>query len=467
MKKSFYLSLVAVLATAFNVMALDHGSIVGVEEPMSLRYNDSPQGPLTDKKVDYKIVTVGAKTWIWTNFVNGTLLETTAFNASQLRYRTTSTPTPNTRTEEALRGRVPGTQQSFGMATSAFPTANSFYFSIYQAEGPNVATEAYETAIKSYNKTTQNSNDDADVTAPDLTCEYQNLSGTSVDLVFSVTETSGQYFYYIKDVANGIEQVLFWDSYKLTGLQPDTEYNLSVTAIDFSGNESETKVITFDTTPPASINSGIAKDIYFQIGSTATELTVFARPTTIPDVALARTITGAEIKLIEYGKGDVTLVEPAVPILEDWAGQTSYTYKMSHSFPIGTLVEINLGYLLGPCIPPVTAEEWSAVYENYVYINQFVTDGADKGKAIVHIIGENGISNIPNVNLDSPILYTQSEGLITINDNNTAQLYAVGGQIVANAVANTINTSALAKGIYILKVKDVVGNITTFKIAVK
>ena len=443
MKKFFYLSLVAVLATTFNAVALSHGSMVGMNEPMSLRYNDSPQGAMTDKKVDFKIVTVGAKTWFWTNF-NGTLLETTAFNASQFRYRVTATPStaPGNRVEEPLRGRVTGTQQSFGMATpSLFPTANPFYFSIYQAEGPNVATEAFETAIKSYNKTIQNSKDAADVTAPAwVTCDFDNFGGTSVDLELSITEASGKYFYYIVDTANGIEQVSFWDNYQLTGLTPGTEYNLSITAIDFSGNESETKVLNLGAQVATSINSGISQGLYFQIGSTATELTVFARP-----VAATATITGAEIKFIEYGKGDVTALDAHVAVLEDWAGVPSFTYKMPHSFPIGTLVEINLGYLLGPILtPPVMAEEWALVYENYVRINRVVTEGADKGKVIVHIIGENGITK----GLKTPAVAKEVA---------KKQFFTIDGRAVA----------APTSGIYIVKKIFTDGSIGTEKVLVK
>ena len=463
MNKIFYLSLVAVLATAFNVMALDHGSIVGAEGPLYSRYGTGTPGTaLATKKIDFKIVTVNSKMWIWTNLIGGTIFDQAW--ASHLRYRTPNYCGSNA-CEDNLTGRI-GASQTFGMGAAAkIPTQNAFKFSIYQAESGAVATDAYETAVYDYDKTKQNSKNASDTDAPDwVTCKYENLTDTKVDLVFSVTEGSGQYFYYIKDAANGIEEVLFVDKYELTGLKPKTEYNITVTAIDFSGNESEPKLLEFGAEEAVSINSGIAKGLYFQLGSTANELTVYARP-----VDAAAALVGAQIKYIEYGKGDVTEVSPEVPEENNWGGVPSYTYKIPHSFPLGTLVEINLGYLLGPIVPPITDEDWSLVYETYVYINRYVTEGEFTGKAIVHIIGESGLSGISGTNVDSPISFTQSEGLIIINAEaaTTAQLYAIGGQLIANTTAKTINTSALAKGIYILKVKDAVGNTAAFKIIVK
>ena len=78
------------------------------------------------------------------------------------------------------------------------------------------------------------------------------------------------------------------------------------------------------------------------------------------------------------------------------------------------------------------------------------------------------ITGIPKMQPTKNISFIQDALAIYIQAENgiaASKLFLIGGQLVASGVAE-ISTKGLTKGIYILSVKDVVGNIATFKIIV-
>lgn len=78
-------------------------------------------------------------------------------------------------------------------------------------------------------------------------------------------------------------------------------------------------------------------------------------------------------------------------------------------------------------------------------------------------------NSIPEVISDKGISYNQDTNVIQINAENgiaLSSLYTIGGRIAALGTSE-INISSLSKGIYILHVKDLTGNVSAFKIMLK
>ena len=457
MKNLFTIIAVAAgLCAATQVSALEHGSLAGVNAPLYLQYKANPQPatPEAGKTLDFKLVTIGQKTWAWTK-INGSMVDPRDW-ASQLRYRQ---PNYNQADENNLVNRI-GTTISYGIATKAM-TINPLKVSIYQAPNGNTATEAMESATYNYDRTKPNSKNASDTEKPVMgECSYENLLSTKVDLKLAATDDSGLFFYYIEDAANGIADVTFFDEYPLP-LSANKSYNVSITAIDFSGNESEPFVYHFSTGVLEGVTSGVAKGLYFEISSTATQLTVSAKP-----VDTKATIVNGNIEFVKYG-GSFTGIAHKV-VEENWAGIPSYTETLPHSFALGDIIHLNLAYLLGPLTPPVTAEEWSEVYGWSVLNNYTITTGPNAGAPLIHTIGT-AISSISSANADAPLAIEQSGSLISIVANTpvSAQLFAVNGGLVFATESNVINTFDFAKGLYILKVQDAAGNAKAFKVVVK
>ncbi|MDR1682026.1 MAG: T9SS type A sorting domain-containing protein, partial [Candidatus Symbiothrix sp.] len=92
--------------------------------------------------------------------------------------------------------------------------------------------------------TAKNSADVNDLSAPVLADpQILNQSATQLALALSATDASNDVFYYIEDAANAYAEVLLGNQISLP-LAEGTNYNFRITAIDFSGNESEAKTVS-------------------------------------------------------------------------------------------------------------------------------------------------------------------------------------------------------------------------------
>ena len=192
--------------------------------------------PVSGLSFDYKLVTVGSTTWAWTN-VTGITLSHNSYS-SQFRYW----PTTGAEIENNLTNYPSGTQQSYGTASNAQPN-NPVTITFFQEQN-NVF---YETSGYTYDNTIANSADASDKTAPVLTCDSTSTSGLNLQLNLAATDDSGNYFYYIVDPTNGIQDVSFFDGSYQKGLSAGTDYDIKVYAIDFSGNESAPTEFKFST----------------------------------------------------------------------------------------------------------------------------------------------------------------------------------------------------------------------------
>ena len=358
------------LCSTGSVMALNHGSAIGKAEPLYPIYDaGTPGTAVADKTIDFKMVSIGGRTWAWTNFNGGTI----AGNAwsSQLRYRQ---PNYTAADENQLTNRVAGTQQTYGIATRTM-TMNPLRISFLQEE----ANVFFESATFDYDYTRSNSADTSDNESPVLgSCTYANLSSSKVDLVLNATDNSGDYFYYIEDAANGIADVTFSNSYTISGLMAERQYNISVTAIDFSGNESTPSVISFSTGTVTSVTSGTAQGLYFELSTTPEGyLQIYGR------LANGSPITDAYIRVVPYG-GDLSSTDGEIkPVVENWAGVAEFTHviRTAALTAAGTVLEFSFGYLQGP----VANGNWEA-FGYYVNDIEYVTDGANAGAKIVYVM---------------------------------------------------------------------------------
>ena len=455
MKQKILLSsllMTAMLFSAVSVSALNHGSAVGKAATLYPIYDTGVPGtPTVGKTIDFKVVSIGGKTWAWANFNGGTI----AANAwsSQLRYRQ---PNYVNTDENLLTGRIAGTQQSYGVFTKAM-IMNPLKISFLQEEN-NIF---YESATYDYDNTKSNNADVSDTEKPVLgTCSYDNLTGAKVDLLLSATDNSDAFFYYIEDAANGIAEVSFFNTHTISGLKAETPYNFSITAIDFSGNESTAFTVRVNAGELTSITSGTAQGLYFEFSTTPEGyLRVYGK---LADGSL---ITDAFFRVVPLG-GDLSKEEDDIKLVtQNWTGAADFTHIVQTPSLIapGTTLEFRFGYLQGPIIEG----NWEG-YGAYKDDIQYVTEGANAGAKIVYImetVSSTGHAFLQSFSLtqDKNAIYVSSEKAIA-----SMQLYAMNGNLVADLNnTNTANISSFANGVYLLKVKDIVGNEGSFKVVVK
>ena len=370
MKQKTLLSLlIALLFSTGSAMALSHGSAIGKAAPLYPIYDTGAPGtPVAGKTIDFKVVSIAGKTWAWANF-NGGIIAGNAWS-SQLRYRQ---PNYLQADENQLLTRITGTQQTYGIASRPM-TMNPLKISFLQEEN----NAFFESATYDYDNTRANNADASDNEKPVLgNCTFENLTSSKVDLHLAATDNSGDYFYYIEDTANGISDVTFLNKYTISGLKAEKQYHISVTAIDFSGNESTPSVINFSTGTVTSITSGIAQGLSFELSTTPEGyLKVYGKLTN------GAPITDAYFRVVPYGS-DLSTAADIKPVKENWAGVTEFTYivKTASLVKAGTVLEFSFGYLQGP----VAAGNWDAFgyYNNDL---QYVTDGANVGAKIVYVM---------------------------------------------------------------------------------
>ena len=448
MKAKRLLFSMAAISVICSVMALDHGSMMGNAVPLGpQRTGGDATGDRTDLTLDFKVVTVGSKTFAWTNLTNAS--PDGAGWASQLRYFEPA------KTELNLEGRIGS--QSYGSAR--LPNVNPVTITFFQS----VDNKFYETTDFIYNYTQLNSADAGDNTAPNLTnASIETQTSMSVKLSLSANDNSGNFFYYVEDAANGVAEVSFLNEITIM-LTPLEDYNLSVYAIDFSGNQSTAIVVPILGTPPVYITEGIAKDLSFKLDSRSlTELVIEGTSLAtngFGDVYAKISIDGAWI-MGAYGTGseapDGKRQWKVDGMDQNGTGERTYLLTIpANEIPgwaNGKLLTLDIGYIIAP-IP----SDWGT----YVSPNLIITAGDNTGLPILHQIGTGvnigtGIAS-PNANTLS-IYPNPVETILNINGLEKAEIAQVldvtGKTVITCATTGELNVSNLSSGIYILKVEN-------------
>ncbi|MDR0618745.1 MAG: hypothetical protein LBG17_02475 [Bacteroidales bacterium] len=235
MKKFLFTVLVSAMLAGYSQIP-DFSQVGSIVENNAVLYptaNDTANiesgadGTIT---TDYKIVTVGTKTWVWTK-LNGSNISGEGW-ASQIMYKqsTGALTKPGN-----IAGRT-GNNISYGSFANT-PTENSVQINVFVYPTTTGAWTYRSTAFVSYDKTLPNSKDNEDATAPVFT-EKPNIVDktlTSVTIAMPATEASGNWFYYVADAANNYEEIFFDDTVSIA-LTDGTDYEFTIIPVDFSGN---------------------------------------------------------------------------------------------------------------------------------------------------------------------------------------------------------------------------------------
>jgi hypothetical protein len=234
-------TLIAATIALSSAAALDHGSI-SVKNAQLYGWTSDAIGPnetqIDGQTVDYKLVTVGAKTWAYASLNNSGIRGEEW--ASQLFWYGQN---DNTGVFQ-LTGRITGNGGiSYGNTISAFPN-ESVDISVFQYVSSAAQWTYYGTAKTPYDCRIKNSGNVEDVTAPALaTPVIASQSAVQITLNLSATDVSNDYFYYITDETNNYAEVFFRNEVTIM-LVSGTDYNFSIKAIDFSGNESNIETVS-------------------------------------------------------------------------------------------------------------------------------------------------------------------------------------------------------------------------------
>ncbi len=360
--KHLLLSLSALILGSFAAQAVvPIGSAYGSDLMLYDQHNTESVDPLTVKRngddfitLSYKIVSKGNKVWACTNLANAQIGG--ASWASQLRYWSAT----NQKTENNLVGRVTGTAVTYGSSANSYPDPDSFLMTFFQAAEPGGFAE---TECFAYTMGVNNNANPAEVLAPQITeCVVQNIEETSANLAISVSKGDcAEYYYEVTDAEHGIDEIFFFDNVVLNDLISSTEYNLTITPRDFSGNVGTPYEVSFTTGGFIQISYGVANDVRFVLKSTESTLEVYMEPTD-PN----KTFIGAAAYLTPAGSGSF---EPAGKISPD--GKYFYV-KTSDNSLNGKIITIDCRYNIDG--------EW-------VMSNNVITEGEMSGKPIKHLMG--------------------------------------------------------------------------------
>lgn len=470
------LSIFAATIMFGSVMALDHGSMSVKNSQLYAQIDDASgadvSSPIAGLTVDAKLVTIGTTTWAWTELHGDYSLQNQTWS-SQLRWWT---PAKN---GNSLTGRVVNTQQSFGTINS-LPAQNPTTFSIFQhdTEGDWVFRE---TAKINYDYTTQNSKNVLDNTAPVLTEPIiNNQSAFNLELTLSGSDDSNDYFYYIIDENNDYEEVSFINNITIA-LEPETDYNFTIYAIDFSGNMSSAKTVSITGKKFECNNLLVNKSL--ALGD------VYFAPNWTPSTNYTATVTN---NILTAHLGDGTLGQ--------WQAQFPVTINTPLTMIPGNryslLVDMSVSnnasfyakfmdiddntFLEIPVQIAYTGDNSFASYDlvcpsTLTKISKILFDFGNSQANIdlsisgISVCGSN-TTGIYETNTNK-ISFTQSDNLISIISDNAikeVKLHSITGQsIVVNFKNNQINTTNLSNGIYILSIADVLGNKDNYKVIIK
>lgn len=472
------LSIFAVTLIFGSAMALDHGSINVKAAQLYAQIDDASgantSSPIDGLTVDFKLVTIGTTTWAWTELYGDFHLMGESWS-SQLRWWT---PTSNS---NSLSGRVSGTQQSYGVITN-LPVGNPTTFSIFQhtSEGDWIFRE---TAKTTYNYTTTNSKDPSDTTAPLLADPViNNQSAVSIELTLSATDNSDDFFYYIVDDYNAYEEVSFFNTINIV-LEPETDYNFSIQAIDFSGNVSETKIVSitgtaFECNNLLSDKTIALKEVKFTPNWVASENYTASVTNNILTAHLGDATTSqwqAQFWVSIYPPLALTAGERYSFLVDvETTDNMQFYAKIADDDEYNLLGEIPLQVVYGGETNTLAAYDIVCPAE-LTHVSQILFDfgnspAADLAISNISVCGP-VLSNVLDNNTGIEFSVFQSDKMITIFSQNvlkSVNLYSITGQsIMINMNNNQINTTDLSSGIYILSIVDIYGNEKNSRVIIK
>ncbi|HET7732215.1 MAG TPA: hypothetical protein VFK73_00150, partial [Paludibacter sp.] len=347
---------------ANNVSAVvTHGSIKGTGVTL---YAQGAAGgilasPNAAATLDYKVVTKGSKSWAYLKFSGTSAINTGAAWQTQLRYWSSA----NAKTENNMVDSKSATNKTVtGTTTKTIP--NPVKLSFFQ----DLVTGGFsETLLIPYDITAKNSPVAGDATVPTATSCDAVVTETTAALTLTGSDNSGDFYYYIADAAHGVEVFALANTYTLTGLTASTTYNLTITPIDFNGNEGTPISKSFTTSGLVQVTYGVAKDIKFMFKSTATQLEYYYEP-----VDPTKKFRDAFIKITPSGGTEFELKPTLSP-------DSTSAYGVTTDANIANkILSLNCGYWFAPGLPD---------YSDYIVSNTTVTSGALNGTPIKHQMG--------------------------------------------------------------------------------
>ena len=245
--------MMAVLITASTVRAQvpTHGSISVSGAEIWTRTLPVPatQEPvLTNSTLNYKVVTIGGKTWVWMQLSGGNFWGDTA---TEFGYTTGTDYTDiaasnTTKFTVPAANIVPGTnnRQIIGSTTTSIPSVVNLFMRP-QANGlggTGFVNGPQHTLPVAYNPATPNIAA-GDVTNPVFSATPgKTITLSSITIALNATDDSGNLFYYIEHGDGSPSEVIFTNSvtYAIT---PTTRATYTIYAVDFSGNVSAPQTV--------------------------------------------------------------------------------------------------------------------------------------------------------------------------------------------------------------------------------
>ncbi|MDR1120021.1 MAG: T9SS type A sorting domain-containing protein [Dysgonamonadaceae bacterium] len=468
--KSIFLVFLLAIFAGTNVFAVTHGSIIKKNAPIV----DEAAGTFwagINATVDFKAVTVNNTLWATFTGKGNYNLAGNGWS-SQVQLYTGAAKTNEISIASGETNYITVNQATKTMIVTAYPlAANEANFNGFRALQEDNNNFGW-TNIMTYNQAAPSSGLDDDTEAPVLTAAVEGEQvGASLPITCTASDDSGDYFYLVTDEANNYAYASFTDAFTIGGLKPATAYTLRVVAVDFSGNESEPKTIQIGEKPFESVLSGVAGAIEFELGSTATELQIRAKP-----VAAGATFSNLNIQV-----GDENTVFsgtdplPYDVVYLDFAGLPSITYSIKNATIFTTapdgIVYLNFTYILGPNNDPGGEQaDWDAFYAKTA-IYSVLTEGTRAGEKIAIKLGDGEIvpTALSSINSEKMKLVQegQSWNIRSQEAIQSVEIYSVSGQRVYAGQSASVSVSNLPQGVYVLKATDVKGHREVIKTLVK
>ncbi len=443
---------------------IDIGSMMGSGLDLYPNNDNDPtvnayDGNETGNTIDYKIVTIEDKTWVWTKVHGSTIMGDVW--AAQLRYWNDSL---NRKVENQVTSRANDNTEAYGTIESpeTTPPGNGTFF---------LALDGYvftQTEVIEYDWTIANSAVGGDETAPDFTnVQIVAQDAASVTLAFTAADDN-DVFYVIEDAENNYKEVFFFDTAVLQ-LELETDYEFRIIAIDFSGNKSNVKVISVYGTPPVMIVEGTIRAVDFKLDSRSLDELVVEgicndTNETFGDAYVRIYIDGAWV-------GGASPQEWKPQGVDVATGVPSYCLRIPSAqipgWESGKVIRLAFGYILSQGVPAGQVD-WT----QYVNAGDVLTDGENAGALILHEIGTGVDIEIPEA-IEDLARYSQfkvysANGVLSAKGNTlpaNMTLYNVAGQKVLEVKnANSANVSNLRSGAYFLRIRTNSGAVEVHKI---
>ena len=251
---------IILLSWQTSVAKLTHASID--VKNAALADNDN-RNQVIDPTLDYKAVLINGKLWGWMRLNGGYEFGDEGFGANLLMCNSTGGETEevwlkryavNGIFSEATGGSA---TQMAGWANPGPPlvTTRGYIGAFVVAGGGWAWTHRFPV----FDSFSLNSKDNNDTEAPImLGASKARSTYNTITLSLDGDDNSGSFFYHIK--GDGAEEVAFSSPFTMNNLTPAKIYNLTITPIDFSGNEGTPTTIQVSTVdaPIASIKGTIA-----------------------------------------------------------------------------------------------------------------------------------------------------------------------------------------------------------------